>query len=756
MESRMEKLLQNAFTVDETDAINKIMASYHEELPFEAYMQNTVNFLYKLRYSQKLRYIPSPEQLRFIMCKAKRIAVVAGAGSGKTRTMTNRILNEKENFGIPGPQILPITFTRNSATDMNRQYMQLCNTFGKTNDVDFKTIHKFGADFIALLSPATKIVTETNPITEWVRDTTDEDGELVEVKYTMDDLIKQALEICGIEKKEVTPKMFYSAINVIAEKLITSDQEFRESSEDYLDFPLTYDELMKIRVTYQQIKVNHGCIDFTDMLEFIHGTLKTIPKLSKVASANVVQYLTFKSIYVDEVQDVSPLQISIIKELLRLNPDCSLCVVGDDDQSIYGFRGADPSFLLNFAEIFAPEPYIAPEPQIIGIDEDGDPIYEEVEVPEPEPEPVEIIYMTKNRRSASKIIQAANLVVKNNKLRYDKAMRPMRNIEGEVNLVEDLHGIMSTGLILNTLMEEKNKGAGILSHIGILYREHKQVIPILNMLVKNRIPFNSVYDERSNFYAFNTFVTKDIMGIINMVSDLQNATLVEWYLYKLCPGINKANAAEIARRLRLEQHKSQKQRLKLSQIMKSEESWARELPRILGIYKLIDTDATMNEIVNTVYRDYYASYLGNMLKDKPDLQSVIDMSLEYLTESAEIPWTTFLSRHSATIKWVKNNYKVMNGVCLASFHAAKGLEYQKVFVLEVSDRYTPKTLILDRYSEEGRMKYIEEERRLFYVALTRAKDELTVFYNSEYPDSLFVKELREALERIELGEGVAV
>ena len=506
MSDRLQRILQNAFTADETDAINKVIASYHQDLPFEGYLKNITQMLYKLRFNHKLKYIPSPEQLRFIMSCAKRIAVVAGAGSGKTRTMTIRIHAQKENFNIPGTQILPITFTRNSAIDMNRQYMQLCNAFGGTNDVDFRTIHKFGSDFITLLSPATKIITDTNPIKEWVREGDDEDAELVEVEYRMNDLIEQALGMCGVDTKDVTPNMFYSAVNVIAEKLITSDQDFRESSEDYLDFPLTYDELMKIRSAYQQIKVSHGCIDFTDMLEFIHGTLKTLPSLDKIASQNIVQFLTFKAIYVDEVQDVSPLQISIIKELLRLNPDCSLCVVGDDDQSIYGFRGADPSFLLDFAEIFAPLPAEPQEPEIIGIDEEGDPIYAEVEEPEEEPEPVEIIYMTRNRRSAKKIINAANLVVKNNKHRYDKAMTPYRDLEGEVHLVEDVHGIMSSGMILKTLLEEKSKGSGMLNHVGILYREHKQGIPVLNMLVKNRIPFNWAYDERSSFFAFNMFL----------------------------------------------------------------------------------------------------------------------------------------------------------------------------------------------------------------------------------------------------------
>lgn len=749
-EEMKKAILEDAYTKDQTDALKKAEASFNSEhiLTYESYFNQIKTILYKMQYSIYHKYIPSSEQLRFIMTDAKYVAVDAAPGSGKTATLTVRTMYQKETHNWKGKDMLLLSFTNNSAEDMERQYNMLCRMFGVTMDTSYKTIHKFGKDLIRLLSPYTQLLTDEEPIEQMEYD--EEIQESKAIKYSMQDILRTSLKLANInkegEREIITPSQFYNAISVIAEKMITSDKDFRESSEDYSDFPVTYEQLQEARKIYQLRKKQLSCIDFIDMLETIHGLLVQLPSLDVIAQAAVKDYLTYKAIYVDEVQDVSPLQIAIIKELLRLNPDCKLTVVGDGDQSIYGFRGADPSFLLDFVDNFMPD-----IPEEIGIDDEGEIEYSVVE---PRQHVTEIIYMTTNRRSAKQIINVGNKLIKHNKFRYDKVMRPRRTEEGEVKLVMDMHNMISTGLILNTLKQKQQEGIGALSKVAIIYREHKQCLGILNKLVNARIPLNCAYDKDSAFFACNNPVVEDIRGIIRLGEDMQNPQLIAQYLYKFCPSITRQNGEAIAEQIRqfkenvkLNPALSTKV-LKLSTIMKQNALWNRDIPLLSDLYALLNDNTQIDVVVKVVFEKYKAAYFDRRCADSPQLNDYVQPAMEYFGCAGDMPYKSFVFYDSETKKWIRDNTRVNNGVRMITFHASKGLEFDETFILKISDAVTPKTNILEKYSEAGRIKYIEEERRLLYVAITRAKFKANIFFDPENADNLFIKEIRDALTEI--------
>ena len=748
-EGYKQQLLANAVTKNKEDALVKAEASYsNTNQDFESFIKDVTIYLHQRANSTNGRaiFIPSPEQLRFLLSDADYLACIAAAGSGKSTVLISKIQVQAKSHGWTGDDILVITYTNKATKDMKDKYLSLCRMFATDSTQKFKTIHKFGKDFLSIVKPGVHILTEDSPVMTPEYD--EDEGCDKDVEHTMHDILKQSLRMADVNKDNepmvVTPKQIYSAMSVISEKQIQSDEEFRETDENFSDFPISYNKILEVRKLYTQIKNSYNCIDYMDMLEVIYLILKnSIPALCKVGNKGLRNYLTYKAIYIDEVQDISPLQIGIVQELLRLNPTCKLIVVGDDDQSIYRFRGSDPSFLLNFADIFKPA-----EDVLIGYDEDTDePIYQAPA----NKLTTEIIYMTVNRRSAKRIIMTANELIKHNKIRYDKVMRHRKKELGEVRLIADTHGMLSKGIILKKLQEVYRNGQGNLKDIGILYREHKQVSPILDMLVKFRIPMNGVYAEYSDLYAFNSKVSKDIIGILSMCEDLQNPLLIKEHLFKICPNITKKGAESIAHVLTQEAKtvKDPKLRAKLSNIMKRSTAWASDIPILLEIVTMIKRKENMGFIIPYVYDKYYEAYFKKLVEETPSYEALIKPSLDYLNSYPEYTWREFSQYQIDTRKWVHENYHVANGVALTSDHASKGLEYDTTFILEISDAYTPKESILEKYSDKGKAEYIEEERRLLYVALTRAKTSATIFYNPENEDNLFVRELKDAIQVVE-------
>ena len=157
----------------------------------------------------------------------------------------------------------------------------------------------------------------------------------------------------------------------------------------------------------------------------------------------------------------------------------------------------------------------------------------------------------------------------------------------------------------------------------------------------------------------------------------------------------------------------------------------------------------MYKILSPLLQVYKSAYFDYVSKNKEELVPMLERTLDYISDNQELSWQNFHRQYLSTITWISHNYKAASGVQLVTFHTSKGLEYEKVFILEISDNCTPKATIMSKYSRAGAKRYLEEERRLMYVALTLAKRDLTVFYNQDNADNIFVKEIAKALEEVD-------
>lgn len=723
--TRRQNLLSNANTVDyhesylKTQPYNTIRDAYN--LNFESYITGINQVLQIFANKKPKPYVASPEQARVIYSLADIIAVIASAGSGKTSTILYKLYINRVILKWKESDILAVTYTNDAAKNMRDSYKDLVKNQVDAPLVDFKTIHKFGKEFIEIANPSIQLVTEDKPYVERFFDQDIE--EYVEFTTTIHEFLRKAIKQNGLECDGLTTGKVLSALSVVSEKMITSEEKFRDC-EQFMDFPISFDDLIKIKATYSADKTARGCMDYVDMLEAIHALLSALQSLDQLPDIRIRNHLTYKAIYVDEVQDISPLQISIINHLRRLNPGSQLTVVGDDDQSIFDFRGANPDYLVNIQNYYP--------------------------LAEGQKENLEVIYMTYNRRSAPLIVRTMNKVIEHNKIRYDKVARAFNeHLEGDIKIIQDVNCSISRTIIINKAKELYSKYQSA-REMAVLYREHVQAVPIINKLVEERIPFNIGESFNKQLLIHNHFVVKDMLGIMQMLLDLHNPYTIANYLHKLCPYMGEKTAKSISEQLAQENNKPIDERKKLSQIISEhgKQSSNKVILQCLNLVKQSASKPDNLELIDTIYSYYRKAYLDWYLsrKDREEAEQC-DLALQYLLSKQAVGYNLLKNAVLDDRNWAASHCNFSLGVKLRTFHTSKGLEWKHVYLLPVSNKVCPKTAVLTKLSKESAQAYIEEERRLFYVACTRAISNLTVFYSQddEKDMNVFIEELKQAL-----------
>ena len=597
------------------------------------------------------------------------LLVLAGPGSGKTTVVTKRVQYLVQDCHISPSSILVITFTKAAATEMKERFLRLMEQSEEKpqgyGNVLFGTFH---AVFFNILKLSYGF-TAANILRE-------------ETRY------QYMKEIVDRLKLEIDDENEFIS-GVLGEISLIKNE--RISLEHYFSKNCAEDIFRKIFASYEQRKRNARLIDFDDMLSYTWELLTKRPDILEAWQKK------FRYILVDEFQDINRLQYDILRLLAQL--ENNLFIVGDDDQSIYRFRGAKPEIMLNFQKDFPTAGRVL---------------------------------LNDNFRSTRQIVNAAGRVIRKNQSRFAKEITA-RGGEGPGVRILAFEDQQQECLYLLKEMQEYKKNGGAWQQMAVLYRTNTQPRLLIQKFMEFNVPFR-VRDQVPNLFehwiAKNLFcyirlacgskLRKDLLPVLNrpkryMNRECLNDEIICWE-YMMDYYKDKPYVCDKIERLQYD----------------------------LKMLGRMGPFAAINYIRHVMgYEEYLKEYAEFRRMNAEDLMEV----LNELQESARAyktydEWFAYMERYKKEMDEMrKRQQEVKEGVHLATMHSSKGLEYDKVFILDAAEGITPyKKAVLDAD--------LEEERRMFYVAMTRAKKELTICwakkqFSHELTVSRFVEEMKD-------------
>lgn len=589
------------------------------------------------------------------------LLILAGAGSGKTRTIIYRIAYLVLNYGVSPDSILALTFTNKAAREMIQRLYSFPggNSFRKVNA---STFHSFGHRF--LIQNAKK----TNNNISANFQVLDEDDQKR--------LLSEVLTYLNIPKDEINPKNVQKVIDEWKNTGMEMDEFLSKSF--YFDF--LRNKYREILSKYEELKKERNLVDFGDLLLIPYLFLKKDEGLAKAYSER------YKFILVDEYQDTNAIQYKLLKLLTKTHRN--LTVVGDDDQSIYSFRGAEIKNILDFQKDF-------PEAKVISLGT--------------------------NYRSTKIIIEAANAVIKSNRYRMEKVLIPTKE-EGEkirlTNYFDEKQEALGIIQEIKNLLEKGYK----YQDIAIFYRTNQLSRRFEDALRKARIPYR-VY---GGFRFYNRKEVKDILGFIRFLINKKDVMSFTRIVSYAMDGIGKTTLEKIFHFVDEDTDviDAIKKFVKLEGERKKASLRCIEFLTLFEkIEKLYVEDTPANLIDNIVKLTGYESYILNESKDEKEaeerMKNVEELKIALIENYKE--GRTYAEFINELVLEDISGEEQVNQIVLMTVHASKGLEFPVVFITALEDDIFPHL-----YSKEE--KNDEEERRLFYVAITRAKERLYLSY----------------------------
>lgn len=599
--------------------------------------------------------------------------VLAGPGSGKTAVITNRTRFLIEEYGINPREILVITFTKAAATEMKERFLKMMGA--ENASVNFGTFH---AIFFTILKYAYNF-TAANILRE-------EDKN----RFFTEMVRKMQLEIED-EKEFVS--------NIMSEVSLVKSE--RMQLEFYYSINCSEEVFQKIYQEYDAFLRNRNLIDFDDML------LMCYELLSKRQDILSIWQNKFKYILIDEFQDINQVQYDIVRLLAK--PQDNLFIVGDDDQSIYRFRGAKPEIMLNFKNDY--------------------------------PNCKEVL-LDYNFRSTPNIVSAALRVVKNNDSRFDKKISAVKKEGSPVQVITFKTLEEQNTQAVQEIIQLKKDGIA-LSEIAVLFRTNTGARGIIDKLMEYNIPFR-MKDSIPNI--FEHWITKNIVAYMKIAAgDMRRELLLEIMnrpkRYITRETLNDPEASIVSLIKKYQDKTWMVERLE-------------KLQYDLVMLKKMAPYAAINYIRKAIgydeYLEEYAKYRRIRVEELYDtIEELQESAKNYMTCDE---WFAHMEEYKEELKEQMENRKRyhVDSVSLATMHSSKGLEYEAVFIVDANEGITPHhKAVLD--------EDLEEERRMFYVAMTRAKSKLYIYsakerYNKEYTRSRFVGEM--LFDKQELKRGI--
>ena len=622
--------------------------------------------------------------------------VVAGAGSGKTRVITHRVA-KLINSDIPASSILLLTFTNKAANEIAQRVESALEKVSEKQKIFHGTFHSIGSKF---LRKSAKIMNYENNFS--ILDSSDSR-----------DLIKASLaQIIGkpskyFPKAAVLQNLFSLAFNRFCTKKMILDIPYGERnfqldrllSTDYPHLSDNLETILKIQKAYRLKKKLGQVMDFDDLLEnWLELLLRHGQSLSLCKQ---IQY-----ILVDEYQDTNQVQANILYALS--SPQKNLMVVGDDAQSIYSWRGADFGNMLDFPKKYKAVTY----------------------------------HMEENYRSTPEILETANSSINHNTHQFKKKLFSTLS-KGEKPSVHHVWSPQDEAeLVLKNILNYRDQGIS-LNQMSVLYRNHVQSAVLQVVLTHADIPFvvfsGVKFFEQAHIKDINSFL-KVLFNPLDEISWIR--------LLCLIPGIGNTIAQKIFSIFQSEKAvRLTRDNIKLNKLIpkKASESWN----LILEIFQeMLTEDQSPSKMIGVLYTKFYRNILlnsfENAIQREADIRYLEEFAGNYENLEAFLNELSLVGSSILTENEAEKN-RENDILTLTTIHQAKGLEWDLVFIIGLTEGLFPHQRSFDTDDQ------IEEERRLFYVAMTRAKNHLLItapVVSSSYSKGMntrsrFIKELPE-------------
>lgn len=596
-----------------------------------------------------------------------QLIVVACPGSGKTTTLVRRI-DHMVKSGINPNEIIMMTFSQAAAREMQERYESQFPENPK--GVKFCTIHSFCFTVLCqYFNYSRDCIISTKSVYDFfyskLRNNPDVNNDLA-----------------GFIKKLLLD------IGNVKNLMIQANEYTPQCTDDKKLFISLYND-------YEEYKNSYNMIDFDDMLVLALQNLKK--------NKNVVAELQskYKYIQVDEYQDTNLVQTGIIYEIA--GEKGNLAVVGDDDQSIYGFRAATPDIMLSFKDVYPN---------------------------------AKIIKMSTNYRSREEIIDASNAVIKNNTTRYSKDFIASRGKGGKVSIINKPSLQEEIDEMAHVIKTRHEKGESY-NNFAILFRTNAQADGIANALIKEDIPFISTEPVKSRY---DSWMYKDIIAFHNLAVNGDQGAAYADDMYAL---INKPKRF-ISRMLTRKgmNYEWIKEQIRMS----NSQGWQKtkmieSIDEFFCGINLLRMKSPLDSLNTILYNLHYGNYLKEYAKKhNDDVQDYINLYNAFVNDVKNNniktweDWDKFVIKYNYLFQIHNKKEKKYDAVTISTMHKSKGLEWNVVYLPDCIESKMPGSGVTP--------VQIEEERRLFYVSMTRAKEELYLYYHGKGTATRYIKELQ--------------
>lgn len=598
-----------------------------------------------------------PQQTAAVQAVEGPVLLLAVPGSGKTTVLVSRIGYMRFALGIPAEKILTMTYTVAAAGDMRRRFAALFGA-GAAEGLEFRTINGVCSRIIRLY-----------------------ERRLSRTAFRLLEAGEQAALLGELYRRragefapEGTVKALGAAITYVKNQML-GEEQLSEVSVEGVDFPPFYR-------SYCASLRERRCMDYDDQMVYALEILRRYPALLREIQERY-QYFC-----VDEAQDTSKIQHRIVHLLASRSKN--IFMVGDEDQSIYGFRAAFPQALTGFDRLYPG---------------------------------AQILYLERNYRSNARIVEAADRFIQKNENRKPKHMVPTRPAGEPVREIQ-VYNRQKQYRYLETLACTCDR------ETAVLYRDNDSALPLIDLLDRSGTPYRCRQVEGS---FFTNRVVRDICDMFRFADDPWDRELFLRFYYKLGAGISRLAAREAV------QQCSREGETILGYIagLESVSSWTRKQCKALGThFENLRTERADKAVYRIVHFMGYGAYLEERGMDAGKAEL-----LEALGEQAADP-RALLERLVELEAVVRAGGSGEDSpLILSTIHSSKGLEYDRVILMDVADGIFPKALPDKAASQEEKDAY-EEERRLFYVGMTRARESLSVItFRKEDLRSAFSREL---------------
>ena len=640
----------------------------------------------------------SNDVLLMLISEPKAKLCLATAGGGKTSSANVQILAEKimrksisnPDMKIRGSKILCLVYNKHNVSDFYEKHKKMVNRLRCANikgldiDDEFRvyTMHSYCEMWRKEYAVECDLVNFT---------LVQEDQALA----FMQNALNVAMQKYHIKNDGAVNVSNLYTLYTFQKESKYSDEEL-EGNDKFLDLKLPIEVVSTVFRLYESTKKRRRVYDFTDMLTKIYQLLTTHPAILKRVQS------FHEYVVVDEVQDFTPLMVDILK--LFVGPKTPLMCIGDEDQSVYGFRGADIYNTLDFGSKF-----------------DGGEVY----------------VLSRNRRCRREILETAKRVIQKNSMRYQKSI----NVVKEGGSVEYVPYLTTEGQMLNVIGRIKDYNMEQLQETVIAFREKEGSRLLTQLLAENRIPHYVI----SGYTAYSHELYRHMLDVLTLLWRPFDR-YAQLNLYKILPVDRKALYDILQYDPQSNSFPDTVNSKHFAQIdygrFMSHNNFKEVIAGLAKIAQSIDT-APMNAYIPLLF-SLMKKYFWNLKKQynaRIEIDDIFEKKVfEYF--NCACTFEEFQREHDRLRSVCKVNQNSRRGVAISTFHGLKGLEFNTVFLINLDNDIFPNYPLIDsrNYTPQLKQSLKEAEVRLFYVAITRARNNVFMYYQQNNP-SLFVREL---------------